>query len=74
MVMSLTLLVDLDHMLAIPMYDPNRCSLGFHPLHSAPVMGIYAATLFIPKLRLMAIGLLVHMLLDGTDCVWMKWG
>jgi hypothetical protein len=74
LVMTITLVVDLDHMLAIPAYDPNRCSLGFHPLHSAPAIGIYAATVFIPKLRLIAIGLLVHMLLDWSDCIWMKWG
>jgi hypothetical protein len=29
-------LVDLDHLLATPVYDPGRCSLGFHPLHSWP--------------------------------------
>ena len=72
-IMTLTLLVDLDHILATPIYDYNRCSLGFHPLHSAPAIGIYAATVFIPKLRLIAIGLLVHMVLDWTDCIWMKW-
>jgi len=74
LVMVLTLVVDLDHMLTTPMYDPNRCSLGFHPLHSAPAIGFYAATLFISKLRLISIGLLVHMLLDWSDCVWMRWG
>ena len=74
LVMTITLVVDLDHMLALPVYDPYRCSLGFHPLHSAAAIGVYAATVFIPKLRLVAIGLLVHMLLDWSDCMWMKWG
>ena len=26
-------LVDLDHLLADPLFDPNRCSIGYHPLH-----------------------------------------
>lgn len=73
LVMSLTIIVDLDHILATPFYDPNRCSLGFHPLHSAAAIGIYAAVLFIPKLRLIAIGMLVHMGLDLGDCIWMAW-
>ena len=34
LIMMLTMLVDLDHLLANPIYDPNRCSIGFHPLHS----------------------------------------
>jgi hypothetical protein len=25
---------DLDHLLPNSVYDPNRCSLGFHPLHT----------------------------------------
>lgn len=73
LIMSLTMFVDLDHILATPLYDPHRCSIGFHPLHSAPAVGIYTATLFVPKLRLIAIGLLVHMGLDLSDCIWMKW-
>ena len=32
-VMISTMLVDLDHLLANPVYDPQRCSIGFHPLH-----------------------------------------
>jgi hypothetical protein len=71
--MTLTLLVDLDHFLATPIYDPNRCSIGLHPFHSAPAIGVYAFAAFIPKLRWVAIGLLLHMLLDWSDCVWMTW-
>ncbi|MFQ5630753.1 MAG: DUF6122 family protein, partial [bacterium] len=32
-ILVLTMLVDLDHLLADPIYDPHRCSIGFHPLH-----------------------------------------
>lgn len=35
LIMILTMIVDLDHLLADPIYDPNRCSIGFHPLHTA---------------------------------------
>lgn len=26
-------LIDLDHLLANPIVDPNRCSVGYHLLH-----------------------------------------
>jgi hypothetical protein len=73
-IMVLTLVVDLDHLLATPIYDPSRCSIGFHPLHSLPAIGIYAAALLVPVLRVAAAGLLVHMGLDLIDCIWMQCG
>jgi hypothetical protein len=73
-VMMLTLLVDLDHLFTTPIYDPNRCSIGFHPLHTMPAVGLYIAAVLIPKLRLVGIGLLIHMVLDWSDCLWMTWG
>lgn len=39
-----TMIVDLDHLLADPIYDPNRCSINFHPLHSYELIAIYALT------------------------------
>lgn len=42
-IMVATMIVDVDHLLADPVYDPNRCSIGFHPLHSSPAIVIYAA-------------------------------
>ena len=68
--MALTFALDFDHLLAEPVFDPNRCSLGFHPLHSWPAIGIYLVSLFSSRLRIIAIGLLIHMVLDGTDCFW----
>lgn len=41
-VMVATMAVDLDHLLADPIYDPNRCSIGFHPLHQPAVIVVYA--------------------------------
>ena len=67
--MLLMTIVDVDHLLADPIYDPGRCSIGFHPLHSWPAIGTYALLLFIPALRVFASGLLVHMGVDGIDCL-----
>ena len=69
-IMASTFAVDFDHLLAEPVFDPNRCSLGFHPFHSWPAIGIYLVSLFSPRLRIIVIGLLIHMVLDGTDCFW----
>ncbi len=33
-IMLATMLVDLDHLLATPIFNPDRCSVGFHLLHS----------------------------------------
>ncbi len=71
-VLSATILVDLDHLLAVPVYAPDRCSIGFHPLHSYWATAGYALLLCFPKTRLVGLGLLIHMLLDGVDCIWMK--
>ena len=71
--MASTMLVDFDHFLANPVFDPNRCSLDLHPLHSWPAIGIYFVLLFPPRLRILAVGLLIHMTLDGIDCLWMIW-
>ena len=67
--MLATMVVDLDHLLADPVYDPGRCSIGFHPLHSWPAIGVYALLLFAATTRLVASGLLVHMGADALDCL-----
>lgn len=46
-----TTFVDLDHLLATPFYDPNRCSIGFHPLHTVQAIAAYALLLFVPRTR-----------------------
>lgn len=63
-------LIDLDHLLANPIFDPNRCSIGFHFLHSYTAIVIYALLLLIPKIRIVAIGLLLHIITDFWDCLW----
>jgi len=70
-VMLLTLLVDLDHLLADPVYDPSRCSIGHHPLHTLPAVGVYLLLLLFPCTRIAGIGLVLHMLTDFLDCLWL---
>ncbi|MDA3838672.1 MAG: DUF6122 family protein [Candidatus Delongbacteria bacterium] len=72
-IMLAAYLIDLDHLLATPIFDPARCSIGFHPLHSYYAIGIYFILSFIPKTRIIGIGLLLHILVDLSDCAWMKY-
>ena len=78
LILIATMLVDIDHLLATPIYDPERCSIGFHPLHTWPAIVIYCGLFLLPLiskrkpihiLHLIGLGLLIHMLLDGTDCL-----
>ena len=71
--MVATMIVDVDHLLADPLYDPGRCSIGFHPLHQSPAIAAYAAMAVWPKLRTLGIGLIIHMALDAIDCAWMRY-
>jgi hypothetical protein len=69
LIMALTMIVDLDHLLASPIYDPNRCSINFHPLHTYPAIVLYIIMAAFPKSRLIGLGLLLHMGIDLTDCI-----
>ena len=69
--MAATMLVDLDHFLVNPVYDPDRCGIGFHLLHSYPAIGVYVVLAVIGRTRVAGIGLLIHMALDGIDCICM---
>lgn len=64
-------LIDVDHLLADPVYAPGRCSIGFHPLHTAPAIGIYALLCVPRRTRLLGIGLVIHIVLDWIDCLMM---
>jgi len=72
LIMVLTMVVDFDHFLAIPIYDPNRCGIGFHPLHSYLAIIVYLGLTAISKARTAGLGLLIHMALDGLDCLWIS--
>ena len=64
-----TMVIDLDHLLADPIYDPERCSIGLHPLHTLIPTVLYAAAIAHPKTRLVGVGLCIHIVLDGLDCL-----
>lgn len=66
------IIIDIDHVLAVPIFDPNRCSIGFHPLHSYWAIALYVI-LCIPKTsRLIGFALCLHILADIIDCFWIK--
>ena len=65
------MLIDLDHLLATPIFDANRCSINYHPLHSYVAILIYIALLIPKKTRWLGIGLLWHILTDTLDCMMM---
>ncbi|WP_190809244.1 DUF6122 family protein [Flagellimonas sp. S3867] len=63
------MLIDLDHLLADPIFDPNRCSIGFHPLHSYIAIIIYSVLPFFKWTRLLGLGLIIHIVADMVDCL-----
>lgn len=67
-IMILGMLIDLDHLLATPIFSPNRCSINFHPLHSYYAIAIYFILLIPKKTRLIGLGLVIHILADTVDC------
>jgi hypothetical protein len=71
LIMTAALIIDLDHFLAEPLYDPGRCSIGFHPLHTVWAMAGYIALFFLPHLRIAGAGLIIHIILDMIDCILM---
>jgi hypothetical protein len=73
MVLISTMLIDLDHLLADPIFVPNRCSIGFHPLHRLELVPFYIALLFFPKWpRVVGLGICLHLLTDWIDCMLMR--
>lgn len=74
LILLATMAVDLDHLLADPIFHSGRCSIGFHYLHSLYVIPFYvlgAAFLKRSVLKLIFIGLSFHMFTDFVDCLWM---
>jgi len=63
-------LIDLDHLLADPIFDPNRCSIGFHLLHGWEAAIVYAVMIAMPKwwVRVLGLGGLWHVTVDSIDC------
>ncbi|OEK07317.1 hypothetical protein A8C32_17925 [Flavivirga aquatica] len=71
LVMIAGFLIDLDHLLANPIFDPNRCSINYHPLHSSFAILFYIFLLVPKKSRLVALGLVIHIIADVVDCSFM---
>lgn len=86
-ILMLTMAVDIDHIVAEPIYSPGRCSIWFHPFHTLwPIIGYVCMTLWPIVLKIrsvemarkdriiggLGLGLVIHMLLDWSDCLWMK--
>ena len=67
-IMILGMLIDLDHLLANPIFDPNRCSINFHPLHSYYAIAVYFLLLLPKPTRLIGLGLTIHIIADTADC------
>ncbi len=70
LLLVLTNLIDLDHLWATPIFDPNRCSINFHFLHTYQAGIVYVLFLFFKRTRVIGIGLLLHLVADFIDCLW----
>ena len=70
LIMLATMLMDVDHLLAKPIFHPLRCSIGYHPLHSFYALPVYALLLLLPATQIVAVGLLFHLFTDTVDCLW----
>lgn len=66
------IVLDLDHLLATPIFDAGRCSINFHPLHTYWAMGVYFIMLFWRTTRIWGIAFLIHMLADISDCLFIR--
>lgn len=71
-IMLATMLIDLDHLIASPIFDANRCSINFHPLHSYLAIVIYFVLSIFRKTRILGIGLCIHIIADWGDCLLMQ--
>ena len=72
LILLATMLVDLDHLFANPLFQANRCSINFHILHTYYAMIVYVILLFFRKpFNIIGIGLIFHMLTDFIDCMMM---
>jgi hypothetical protein len=62
--------IDLDHLLADPIFDPDRCSISFHLLHGWEAALAYTALLLVPRwwARAFGLGALWHLAVDYGDC------
>ncbi|MGB1037350.1 MAG: DUF6122 family protein [Bacteroidia bacterium] len=72
LILLATMLVDIDHLFADPIFQADRCSIGYHFLHTKYAIFGYVILLFFKKpFQIIGIGLLLHMFTDFIDCLFM---
>lgn len=72
LILLFTMSVDIDHLIADPIFQSNRCSINFHFLHTYYAMAVYVGLIFFKKpYNIIGVGLLFHMLTDYIDCLMM---
>jgi hypothetical protein len=64
--------LDIDHILAYPIFDPNRCSIGFHPLHAYALIPVYFGMSLWKKTRILGLALIIHIIADAADCLLIR--
>ncbi len=64
------IVLDIDHILATPIFDSMRCSIDYHPFHSYWAILVYIGMLFFKKTRIWGIAFLVHIFADLVDCLF----
>ena len=72
LIMLACIIIDLDHLLATPVFDPLRCSINFHPLHSYWAIFLYFLLFIFERTRILGLGLLIHILADLVDCAFIS--
>ena len=65
------IIIDVDHLWANPLFDPNRCSIGFHMLHSCWAILAYSIFPFFKTTRIIGLALIIHIFADTVDCLLM---
>ena len=64
------IVIDLDHVWATPIFDPNRCSIDFHLLHSYWAIAVYILLFALKRTRIFGLAFLIHILADVVDCLF----
>jgi hypothetical protein len=72
LILLLGIVIDIDHLLAIPIFDAQRCSINFHVLHSYLAIAVYTLLFIVKKTRLIGLALLIHILADWIDCLFIS--
>ena len=67
-ILLLGIIIDIDHLWATPLFDANRCSINFHPLHTYFAILIYLLLFSWKKTRILGLSLLLDILADRVDC------